>query len=341
MLITLIDDSVPFDGATPGERALDGAPRALAGLAAALARRGHDVTVISRCAETVTVEGVVWMPRDLPPPPHADVSVALRRPALLDALPDAPRKVLWVTDRAGYLDSASALEVLKRHRPQLVFQTRTQVATCANRLGLDIAVVAPGVAEAFRTHPEEIGGGPMAVATVHPLGGLERLLDLWTDEIYPKRFDAALKVFSGSLARAEEAGRVPDDLKAIHRRLEEDRTRGVTVRRPGSDTEMASAYRAARVHLYPGDGRGAYPWTLADSQACGLPAVSFPGDAVAAVLRNGETGYLVPDDAAFVNLTLDLLSGGAGYDALRAGALARQGGRGWDAAAADFERLWV
>ena len=49
MRITLIDDSIPFDGSTPRKRSIGGAEKAFVGLSEAFAAKGYEVTAVNRC----------------------------------------------------------------------------------------------------------------------------------------------------------------------------------------------------------------------------------------------------------------------------------------------------
>ena len=103
---------------------------------------------------------------------------------------------------------------------------------------------------------------------------------------------------------------------------------------------MAESPAQARVHLYPGHDDDVTAFTLMESQAAGLPAVVRPLGAAPERIVDGLSGWVAPDDDAFANLAIRLLSD----DALRAsrGAEARAlwTGRDWDAAAAALEAPW-
>jgi hypothetical protein len=91
MRITLVDDSIPFDGYSPTSQPLGGAEKAFASLPATLAMRGHEVRVFNRCAFPVTAGGAEWKPFESERPAETDVLVAMRHPRLLEFVPEAPR----------------------------------------------------------------------------------------------------------------------------------------------------------------------------------------------------------------------------------------------------------
>jgi glycosyltransferase involved in cell wall biosynthesis len=103
---------------------------------------------------------------------------------------------------------------------------------------------------------------------------------------------------------------------------------------------MAEAYRGARVHLYPGDAREAHCHTLAESQACGTPAVARPFPATAEQIAEGVSGYLAADADPFARMTLKLLEDDAAYVRLSSAARERSAGPNPDSAAAAFEANW-
>jgi glycosyltransferase involved in cell wall biosynthesis len=80
-------------------------------------------------------------------------------------------------------------------------------------------------------------------------------------------------------------------------------------------------------------------WTLLDSQACGLPAVARPLGGARERIRDGQTGQLVPDDDALVNLTVRLLGDDDTFWGMSRDARLLQRERSWDVAAAEFDAL--
>jgi len=348
MNITMIDDSIAFDGASPDARALGGAEKAFARLAAALAARGHWVTAINQCSDQVQIDGVDWLPWSAPRPPDTDVLIAFRKPALLDEVDEAEHRCLWLWDGPNLLDQPAAKRILKRHNPALVLTGAAHRAALKPWTELRQSVIQPGVGAVF------LGAGgtsdhipkPVAVVTTHPLHGLAEMVELWSERIHPLRPDASLRIYSAGLWRALDGGAADKRLGPVLEAVRSAADAGAEVRLPEADPGMATAYREAAVHLYPSIKGEMYGSTLAESQAAGTPAILHAtGGASPALLErieNGRTGYLAPDDDAFVNLAQGLLEPGSEmYQSLSgSGGGARQS-RTWDAAAIEFEALWT
>lgn len=347
MQITMIDFSIAFDGSSPNERALGGAEKAFARLAAALAGRGHTVAAINRCANQIRLDDVDWLPWDSPRPPETDVLMAFRRPMLLDEVDEAAHRTLWLWDGPKLLDRPEHKRVIERQRPTLVFTGNAHRDALNSWRDLRQAVIVPGVDRAYTDAAEdEIGiPNPVAVLTTHPLHGLTEIVRLWSARIHPERPEARLRVYSAGLWRGIEGDEVDAKLQPAMDAVRAAAENGVEVRPPLADPGMAAVYRRASAHLYPVIKGEMYGSTLAESQAAGTPAVVHASAGASRALservRNGQTGYMAPDDDAFVNLTLGLLEpDSAMYQSLGREARATQGARGWDQAAIEFEALW-
>ena len=343
MRITFIDDSIPFDGLTPPARPLGTAEKAFASLPDALSRRGHEVLVFNRCPYRITIEGAVWEPWETDRPAETDVLVAFRKPALLDAVKQAGRRVLWLANGAGYLDRPANRASLEALRPTLVFMGAFHRGTWSGTPELPVEVIPPGLRRDYLDEPDEEitpANPPVAVATTHPLHGLDWLLDVWVDRVHPRNPEAVLHVYSAALDKAELGGPLAEPFRAVYEKYKAAREHGVAVRPPLADPGMADAYRAARAHLYPGSPREAYCGTLSESQAVGLPAVARPLGAAPERVIDGETGFLAPDEETFAEATLRLLDDDEVYARLSVGARDQGRGRGWDRTAAAFEALW-
>ncbi len=357
MKITIADDSFPFDGTTPLCQPLGGMQRAVCGLAAALAGRGHAVTVFAPAMPGTdpkavsTVSGVTWraLPRNWDSRPEkpvaaTDALIAVRKPALLGLAAEAGHRVLWPMAAPDTLIYPGNRLYLDKYDPAIAWIGLTQRGSAYRQGG---AVVAPGQGTVFRpasaaekqAASAEPGCAPVAVVTTHPLNGLDWLLDLWAGLIHRDAPTAELHVYSALLAGGEAGEPLPSALDGLARKVAALSHKGVKVRAPLPEAGMAEVYRSAAVHLYPGHGADMACWTLGDSQACGLPAVARPLGAVHERLVNGETGYIVPDGAAFANVTRQLLLDENIRQGLAEAAAEPARRRSWDTVARDFELL--
>jgi hypothetical protein len=305
MRISLFEDSVPYDSQTPATRPLGGTARAVVGLAVSLAGAGHAVTVFNRLRRGHDTDGIAWRPLD---GPHgavaADLAVAVGRPSLLARTAGAGRCVFWATGPGRLLDRRRTHALFARHRPVLAFPAEAARQRWGGVHGLETCLLVPGIPDPYRFDLPIIPLAPVqAIATVHPLQGMEWLIELWRTRIRRQVEDARLVLYSALLARGAAGGPVPDAVAPVLAAALQARQDGVVVSEPQSDEEMAFLYRDCRVHLHPAPGDDPFSFALADSQACGLPALARRGSAADGVIVDGETGYLAPDDEAFVNLT--------------------------------------
>lgn len=339
MHITLVDDSISFDGFTASSRALGGAEKAFASLPGALARRGHAVTVFNRCRWSMFIEGAQWETFETRRPLSTDVLVAFRKPALLEFVRQAGSRVLWTTQPAHLLDRKANREILDHLKPLVLLTTQAQAAGWAPG-GLRMALMPAAVKSDYSA---DIAAAPAvpprAIVTTHPSHGLDWLLDLWLDRIRPAAPEAELHVYSMALSKALNGGGIEPEFQPLAARMAEATSQGVQVLRPGADGVMAQAYREARVHLYPGHPGDTTAFTLMESQAAGLPAVLRPLGAAPERVADGQSAYVAPDDDAFANLASMLLTNDTLPQSLGAEAKRRYGGHSWDAAAERFEGL--
>ncbi len=342
MDVLLVDDSIPFDGHSPSSQPLGGVEKAFASLPGALRQRGHEVSVINRCRFAITAEGVQWCTWEAPRPDACDVLIARRKPALLDFPVKARQRILWLANPAGYLERGANLAVLDRHGDApVVFSGDAHRATCPRVFESRAVIIEPGVCRDYLDADGMTPARPpRAVATAHPLRSLDWLLRLWVEDVRPRVSDAELHLYSAVLDRGALGAEVPEPIKPVFAQAMAARADGVVIQRPRADPDMAEAYRCARAYLHPGAEDEVYCTALAESQAVGVPAVARRFAAACERVRDGETGFVAPDDEAFANCATLLLSDDDTLRGFSGNGQAHPRGRGWDAAAAEFEALF-
>ena len=336
MHITLVDDSIPFDGYSAASRPLGGAEKAFAALPGALARRGHTVAVLNRCRWGMYVEGAQWEPLDGKKPLHTDVLIAFRKPSLLEFIRHTDKRVLWFTGPGRLLERQVTRDLLASHKPLILLTAEAQARDFQAR-GLQAGLLPPALRSDFLGGEPRPVTPPRAIVTTHPAHGMDWLLDLWVARIRPLAPTAELHIHSTTLAAAADGGEVDAALKPLADKALAARSHGVVINRPQGDFLMAVAYQEASVHLFPGHDDDMGGFTLMESQASGCPAVLRPLGAAPERIADGTSAYMAPDDDAFANLAALLLNDSAVRAGMGEAARALYKGRTWENAAASLE----
>ena len=346
MHITLIDDSIPFDGSTPKKKSLGGAEKAFVSLCEAFALRGHVVQAVTRCKSPCKLNGVNWLPFEASRSPESEVLIAFRRPLLLQEYRSVQRRLLWLWGPATFLSKAVNQSLLQRYKPTLIYLGDVHRRSWKPTQIYSEAIIVPGVLNSYLDF-ESNGSepSPVAITTTHPRHALMNILELWVNEIYPRNEFAQLHIYSVSLFRLEDSGKNMNQLGGLLSKIIKFKNCGIIIKPPMSDSIMANVYGNAKLHLYPAIETEMYGNTLAESQATGCPALVRMDNgnigAVAERVCNGQSGYIAPDDEAFVNLATEILAKDSGlYWSLHNDALALQRQRSWQVVATEFEALW-
>lgn len=339
MHITLVDDSIPFDGYSASSRPLGGAEKAFGALPGALARRGHSVQVFNRCRWGMFIEGAQWETFDGRKPLRTDVLVAFRKPSLLEFVRQSSKRVLWFTGPARMLEQKGARSLLDAHKPLVVLTAATQAKEWSASRGAAVQLMPPAVRPDFQAGEPKPVSPPRAIVTTHPAHGMDWLLDLWIGRIRPACPTAELHLHSMMLSRAADGAFVEGEERPLVDKAMAAEPHGVVIVRPQGDYLMADAFREASVHLYPGHPDDMCCFTLMESQAAGLPAVLRPLGAAPERVADGRSGFVAPDDDAFANLAIMLLNEEAVRRSASAEARALYKERTWEAAAERFEAM--
>jgi hypothetical protein len=353
MHYVVADDSVPFDGYTSGRRALGGAEKALANLAAALAGRGHTVTVLNRTPHMVLADGVRYQPIDdmTQRPAEADVLIAARQPHLLGIVRKVRHRFLWVTAAPDYLSAPANDPLWESFAPTVLFVSDHQRR--AYRGALPSHVVAPAAGKAFyetgigvpaKLQPSEPLEEPVpvplhAVVTTHPLHGLVWMTEIWRRLIHPQCPEARLAIYSAALAKGNRGEEVAANIRPVLEHVKMAAEANVVIIDPRNDAGMADVYRTSRIHFYPGHAQDFACWTLLESQTAGTPAVARSIGGTDDCVINGQTGFLVPDAAAVANVALQLLQNEAVYHSMSTAAGDPLRRRTWETAAAEVDAI--
>jgi glycosyltransferase involved in cell wall biosynthesis len=339
--IVFANRGLEFDGDTPLHRPIGGVESATVALAEALARRGHQVAVYNDRSRTLRLRGVTWAPLRGGLPRAADLFIANRDHELLLKVPFARRRVLWLHNPAGKADSLPFRIKMALLPPTVVVLGAYHRATVPGWMARHRVVEIPlGVSDEFRARRVPVPPPrPRAVFTSNPARNLDQLLRLWTERIQPRVPAARLHLYSGPEVYQLSRGSGFALMNAVLERAEALADRGVVRCRPVPRPELARRLLGARVMLYPSHWEETFCLALAEAQALGIPCVVRPVGSAPERVRDGVTGVVAANDDSYVEHAVRLLTDDAHWQAMHGAALALQGGRDWDAVAAEFEAL--
>ena len=167
------------------------------------------------------------------------------------------------------------------------------------------------------------------------------MIELWRNRIISELPNSRLRIFSSILYRGFEDNQIDKNYSNILSLIKDSKDCGIEIVQPKGDREMSIEYKNARVHLYYGHEKDFACWTLRDSQSVGLPAVGRSLGGVADVIKNSKSGYIAPDDDAFANLTLQILSDDKIYSSLNGDSKGVLNQRTWLEVANTVAQIWL
>ncbi len=339
--IVLADDGIVFDGQTPEKGPLGGAESSVIQLAETLVARGHDVTVYNKCEAALDYKGVKWRPIGSGVPETADLYIANRGDKLLRLCERAKNTVFWTHNPCSYMLKARYLWQFWRRRPVIVFIGDYHATTLPGWVPDGGRRTIPyGLPDLFcNAEPASGVPGPRAIFTSNPLRGLDWLLERWASEIEPAVPGAELHIFSGAATYGAAGARKGDAMSDVLAKAQALENQGVRLRAPVGKAQLIEELRLARVMLYKGDINETFCLAIAEAQCLGVPCVVQPIGSMVERVRDGETGFIAPDDAAFALAARRLLTDDALWRAQHDQALAVQRSWRWPDAARAFEEL--
>jgi glycosyltransferase involved in cell wall biosynthesis len=338
--VVMADDGIAFDGAMAEAGPLGGAETAFVALAEALAARGHRVEARSNCRAALCHKGVRWAPLATGVPEGCELYIGNRGHRVIGLAPRAKCRLFWLHNPASYLRKPRFLWPLLRHRPILVTTGEYHAQTVPRCLPCGrLRIIPYGVLDRFRHAGEREPPPPVAVFTSNPLRGLDWLLEVWVNRVWPALPEAELHIYAGPAVYGASGRKHTRDMEAVLARADGLAGKGVWRHAPVGREALAEVLRSARIMLYRGDPGETFCLSLAEAQAMGVPAVVQPIGAVGERVIDGATGCVASNEAAFVDAAVTLLRDDELWHQYHRNALASQRGFAWDEVAAQFEGL--
>lgn len=325
ILLYCPDRHITYTGATPETAGVGGGITARIHLARALARRGHEATVLSNTPGDETVDGARFVALDSHEPFDVDVLVAMSSGGDLDLAPladvsgETSKRIAWV-------HGVTRVRNIERFAWDGIVVPSRFVAGEVSGWGLG-AEIWP-IPNGFQRYPvSPVDRDPrLLVYTSHPSKGL----------------DAALGVLDGLRRRDEHwhlrlyggAGLWGQHSDPVERPGVEDR--GMV-----SQPELAAALREAAFALHLQAIPEAYSISVSEAMAAGAIVVASPAGALAERIVHRKNGLLIPgphDGATTIDRAVREILGLSQRRMRRIRARASSEVLDWDAVAELWER---
>ena len=308
--IIYIADGAPFNSRILANGPLGGAESACINFVTSLARYGFDVTVYTTATDDYHENKLHWKPLNSFNTTTADIVFAHRSPHLLSAYPvDAPRKILYLHNPAGYLTKWKHRKYLYRHQPEVIFSGNYHASTWPKWLPKSQHHIIPyAIDPAFTYASERSCPPPKAIFTSNPLRSLDWLLETWKHYIHPQCAGAELHLYCGpevyrnlkpNNAAAMEA--VLEQAKSLH-------NKGVIINKPIPKEQLVDAICQSRVMLYRGDPGESFCLALGEAQALGVPVVTEGIGSCKERVQDQQTGFIAQGQQQFGQRAIELLT---------------------------------
>ncbi len=346
MKILMLEQSIGFDPKDREARPLGTCQRAFIALAEALVARGHKVEARRNGGIDKDASGVAWRQLDAELPPFGgdavDTVIVWRDPALLShpSVPAGATIVLWFDGDPGRLNADEVSLVLQEKKVQVIFSDDAQAKAFDAELAKKPIVVKPGATSAFtmasNMHWAFESRDELAVTVANTKTGIAQIIRIWDAYVAPKAPKAILEVYAYDLfsAMAGENDDVSEDIIDLVRGAID---KGVRVLHPKPEADMAETVANARVFLHHGKyGTDHVGQWIVDALGAATPVVSYGGIARNRI-EDGKTGYIVPDESAYGNITTQLLTDRSFFASQSEAA--RNDRREWIHVAGELEKL--
>lgn len=311
---------------------LGGIERCVISLSRALADKGHHVQVFAHEKSGSDYNNIRWVSKSGTTDFKADIVIACNDPKLFDlyALNSGHKDFkpfLWHHNPVGFwktLRKGRFLPLFK-WRPTHIFlgayhsENYPKFLPCRKK-----AVIEHGVEESILSfHLPVTPPQPHAVFISQAYRGLENLVQLWKDYIFPDTPSA--KLFIYSTYQPQES-----DLAAY----------GIFVEGRLPRQELLQHLSSKRLALIPGHEDETFCLSATESHCLGLPVISFGIGALKERIHNGIDGFVTKSNQDFAEKTLLLLQNYTLWAKMSQNASSRRLTASWQDKAALWESLF-
>ncbi len=312
--------------------AIGGIERCIIALSRALADKGHEVRVFADEKATNHFNNIHWVSKTKATDFKADIVIACNDPTLFDDYKNhsghtAFQPYLWHHNPVGFWKTIrkGRLLPLLKWSPTNIFLGDYHLAQYPKYLpNSKKAIIGHGVEQSVLNFPHQVQPPqPHAAFISQAYRGLDHLIQLWKDFIFPELPSAKLFIYSS----------YDQDSSGLE-------NFGIFMMGRLPRHDLLQHLSTKRLTLIPGHTDETFCLSALESQCLGLPVISFGVGALAERINQGQDGFLVENNQEFAEKTLLLLKNDILWTDMSQKAAAHQSTSSWSQKATLWENLF-
>ena len=339
MHFVFLENSIDFTSTSLNLKAIDSFQRALVHFSRELVKRNHTVTIYNNTLINKREDGIDWIniseiSNRLPAP---DVFIICNDIDFLDITINAKLKLFWINSDISIDNYKNTLIKLIKNKYVILYNSDSLISNLPHNFKYIPKIQFKiGVSNDFFKNQNFNIHNCNALVTVHPLKGLDWLLDIWINIISLKIPWAEMHIYSHMLFKKGFVKNIK--INNLKLKLFKYKNNGIKIKKPQTENEFIKTLSNYRVHINPSNDISSLPFSIIESQAKGLPVVSKENNVIHDYVYHNETGYITNNPNNFANKTIDLLSNNTEFLRMNSNSKLNNKINNWKAVAESFEK---
>ena len=308
--VLFIDNGIEFDSVMLRQKPFGGAEVAFVSLVENLARLGLEIKVYNNCVNEGKIHGVLW--KKLGKEMYSesfDALVINRGDKYLNFRKECKNRIFWIHNPARYLLKYRYLSKLFFNKFKIVFSSDYHLTTYPSWAPSKERFVIPyGIDDNLFKSIKKTPPRKNAIFTSNPMRGLDWLLDLWQEKIFPNCKNAKLNIFSGFETYGKFGQKHSAHIKKILTKAKALEGKGVIINKPLERKKLFKKIESSRVFVYRGSEDETFCMAVAEAQMLGIPAVVCDFGCLKERVDNNFSGFVCNNDEVFALNTIKLLN---------------------------------
>ncbi len=309
MHFIFLENSINFTSSSLNLKAIDYIQKGIIYFSMELVKKGHQVTIYNNTSLNKNEDGIQWkqLSKINAKSVHADVVIICDDENLLGLDLDAKLKFFWIYSYTNFYDHKNVLVKLIKNKFILLYNSNILISSLPHSFKYIPKIkILNGVSDQFFNVENFNISKCQALVTVHPLRGLDWLIDLWVNLVSLKLPWAEMHIYSHSLFEINFSKNIK--INNLKLKLLKYKDNGIHIKKPQPESDFIKSISDYKVHLNPNNDNKALSSSILESQASGIPIISRENSDIHDYIYHNETGFITNNQSIFANKTIDILS---------------------------------